>query len=189
MLRERLALHVCMNGQDIGKTDILEYDADRIAANYMWQFISRALDYSDTSKTGIELQWSGFRSVAFAVDVLFRLFAQEAHPVANYDSVTHPHPEVRNILSQVVFRENAQNVSETVGIVQDGAFRRAMADIIDTWEVLELPNSPLYSFDKDLLDELCIDTIHRLDALQTTLSQLSHHKEVRRWSAQVGQYV
>lgn len=188
-LRERRTLHMADDDPSpMMGADILEYDADRIAAGYVWWLVSLGLDLSDTSEGGIRQQFDMFRALTFALGVLFRLFAQDTPGIHEHKAISHPHPDVRHILTAAVFLENAQKTSDETHIVIDGAFRRTTQDILDTWEILELPG-PETPFDKESLDTLCIDTIHRLDGIQPKMSRLSHHSGITRWSTVLGRYV
>jgi hypothetical protein len=141
----------------------------------------------DTSKQGVKRLWDVFRAIHFSIFTLFRLLAKQTPAVTQYQYLNYPHPDVRYVLTAVVFREAARAISESTHIVVDGTMKRSLQDIMDSWEILDLPNQ--LTLEKSSFDEVCIDIIQRLDENQLQLSTCSHCKDITRWSTAHGRYV
>ena len=168
--------------------DALEYDADRIAAEFMLRFLSLGVNLRDESERARGQQEDIFRALAFAVGTLFRLIAEDLPELGDYTLESHPHPEVRFLQTFVALELAAKSISEDLGLLVRAAYIKALMDLWDAWGVLGLRDLTV-SFDKELLDDLSSDIINRLDDLEPVLSRLGHHRAVRRWSRSLGRYV
>jgi hypothetical protein len=173
---------------DRERTDFLEYDADRIAAEYVLEFLLRGIGTVKGEEQRLKALWDIAGALFFSLGVFFFTLAQQGERVSKWNASTHPHPVVRYVLTSAALVENASHCVEEGEFIFSSAFRNSFSEVVDACGALELPWDIVWD-DSEEAKLVAEDVIGWLDAEEKTLSQLSHWRGIRRWSPSWRQYI
>jgi hypothetical protein len=188
-LRENSEFHFQENSSATRYWDLLEYDADRISASFILRFLSLGLDLKAETKQERKKQKDIFLALARSIGALFKLQSKDLPDMESYRYRSHPHPEVRFLQFFVELGSLAGEISTDLKKIVTSSYTEAQYDLACAWETLGMHDPMWEKYDKNLHDDLSISVINRLDDMEPILTDLCHHRDIRRWSRLIGKYV
>ena len=168
------------------RTEFLEYDADRIAAAYLLEFLLRGVDWAKREKQ--KALYDIARALFFSLGLQFIFFAQLGPKLSDWSAKTHPHPVVRYVLASAAIVENAGRRIEGGEFIFDAAFKHSFSDLLNACDALTLPWKLVWGDSEAEVNRAAEGVIERLGAEAEVLGQLTLWNGIERWSPKWGRY-